>query len=301
MRPKSLTRRVLVEVDLMANKEGAQEDVRLVVADVDGALVTPDKVLTPRARSAVRKIIGAGIAFTITSGRPPRGMSMLVGPLELTTPIAAFNGGLLVNPDLSPIEEQTLPGAIVAQVIETIVRHELDVWVYRGADWFVRDPKAPHVDREQWTVKFAPTVVPSFDKLQEHVVKIVGISDDLALVARCEADVRKQFGDHVSAARSQPYYLDVTHPNANKGAVVRRLSALLKVPAEQIATIGDMPNDVLMFALSGLSIAVGNASLEVQRAARRVSTSNEDEGFANAVERYVLPRGESAFGRTAIE
>src|SRR6185312_3442588 len=90
--------------------------------------------------------------------------------------------------------------------------------------------------------------------------------------------------------RSQPYYLDVTHPNANKGAVVRRLSALLKVPTEQIATIGDMPNDVLMFALSGLSIAVGNASLEVQRAARRVSTSNEDEGFANAVERYVLPQ-----------
>jgi len=265
-------------------------DIRLLIADVDGTLVTQEKVLTPRARDAVQKLREAGIAFAITSGRPPRGMSMLVGPLELTTPIAAFNGGLLVNPDLSPIEEQTLPTAIVAQVIETIGRHKLDAWVYRGADWFVRDPKAPHVDREQWTVKFAPTVVPSFDKLQEHVVKIVGISDDLALVARCEADVRKQFGDHVSAARSQPYYLDVTHPNANKGAVVRRLSALLKVPTEQIATIGDMPNDVLMFALSGLSIAVGNASLEVQRAARRVSTSNEDEGFANAVERYVLPQ-----------
>ena len=265
-------------------------DIRLLIADVDGTLVTQEKVLTPRARDAVQKLREAGIAFAITSGRPPRGMSMLVGPLELTTPIAAFNGGLLVNPDLSPIEEQTLPTAIVAQVIETIGRHKLDVWVYRGADWFVRDPKAPHVDREQWTVKFAPTVVPSFDKLQEHVVKIVGISDDLALVARCEADVRKQFGDHVSAARSQPYYLDVTHPNANKGAVVRRLSALLEVPTEQIATIGDMPNDVLMFALSGLSIAVGNASLEVQRAARRVSTSNEDEGFANAVERYVLPQ-----------
>jgi Cof subfamily protein (haloacid dehalogenase superfamily) len=276
-------------------------DIRLLIADVDGTLVTQEKVLTARTRDAVKKLREAGIAFAITSGRPPRGMSMLVGPLELTTPIAAFNGGLLVNPDLSPIEEQTLPTAIVAQVLETIGRHKLDAWVYRGADWFVRDPKAPHVDREQWTVKFAPTVVPSFDKLQEHVVKIVGISDDLALVARCEADVRKQLGDHVSAARSQPYDLDVTHPNANKGAVVRRLSALLKVPAEQIATIGDMPNDVLMFALSGLSIAVGNASLEVQRAARRVSTSNEDEGFANAVERYVLPRGESAFGRTAIE
>ena len=85
-----------------------------------------------------------------------------------------------------------------------------------------------------------------------------------------------------------PYYLDVTHPDANKGAVARWLSARYRIQAEQIATIGDMPNDVLMFAHSGLSIAMGNASIEVQRAARRVTTSNEDEGFANAVDRFIL-------------
>ena len=93
----------------------------------------------------------------------------------------------------------------------------------------------------------------------------------------------------MSAARSQPYYADVTHPDANKGSVARYLSQSYGIPAEEIATIGDMPNDVLMFAHSGLSIAMGNASPEVQRAARRVTTSNEDEGFANAVERYILP------------
>jgi Cof subfamily protein (haloacid dehalogenase superfamily) len=263
-------------------------NIRLFIADVDGTLLTQQKVLTRRARSAVRSLREAGIAFAITSGRPPRGLSMLVGPLELTTPIAAFNGGMLVNPDLSPIEEQTLPASVVRQVMEAIGHHTLDVWVYRGTEWFVRDPEAPHVDHEQRTVGFPPTVVPTFDGLPEGVVKIVGVGDDLPLVARCETDVREQFGDHVSAARSQPYYLDVTHPNANKGAVVRRLSTLLGIPTAQIATIGDMPNDVLMFGLSGLSIAMGNASPDVQRAARRVTTSNEEEGFATAVERYVL-------------
>ena len=97
------------------------------------------------------------------------------------------------------------------------------------------------------------------------------------------------FGDHVTAARSQPYYLDVTHPEANKGAVARYLSATYTIPAEAIATIGDMPNDVLMFAHSGLSSAMGNASPEVQRTARRVTASNADEGFASAVERFILP------------
>lgn len=262
--------------------------IRLVIADVDGTLVTPEKELTERARRAVLALRAAGVAFAITSGRPPRGMSMLVGPLGLTTPIAAFNGGMLVHPDLSPIEEQNLPTSIVGQIVEAIRRHDLDVWVYRGADWFVRTLTAPHVDREQRTVRFAPTAVSSFDDLHEGIVKIVGVGDDLQAVARCEADVRRQFGDHVSAARSQPYYLDVTHPNANKGAVVRRLSVLLDVPAELIATVGDMPNDVLMFALSGLSIAMGNASPEVQRAARRVTGSNTEDGFAEAVERFVL-------------
>jgi Cof subfamily protein (haloacid dehalogenase superfamily) len=262
--------------------------IRLVIADVDGTLVTPGKELTERARRAVLALQPAGIAFAITSGRPPHGLAMLVKALALTTPVAAFNGGLLVHPDLSPIEQQNLPSSLVGQIMETLDRHGLDVWVYRGADWYIRTLAAPHVDVEQATVHFAPTVVSGFDDLRDGIVKIVGVSNDLAAVERAERDARAEFGDHVSAARSQPYYLDVTHPNANKGVVVKRLSELLKVPTEQIATIGDMPNDVLMFALSGLSIAMGNASLEVQRAARRTTDSNADEGFAKAIERYVL-------------
>ena len=137
-------------------------------------------------------------------------------------------------------------------------------------------------------MQFSPTVVRDFDDLLGNAVKIVGVSDDLEAVARCEADARDQVGDRVSASRSQPYYLDVTHPQANKGSVVRRLSEMLGVPTAEIATIGDSANDVLMFALSGLSIAMGNASPDVQRAARRVTASNEQEGFAQAVERYIL-------------
>ena len=271
--------------------------IRLVIADVDGTLVTQQKILTERAQRAGKALHDAGIAFAITRGRPPRGMSMLIEPLELKTPIAAFNGGMFVRADLSIIDQRVLPSDITPDIVKTIESHKLDVWVYRGNDWYVRDRHAPHVDREEWTVKFPPTIVKNFDGLMDNVVKIVGVSDDYDAVARCETDARHQFGDHVSAARSQPYYLDVTHPKANKGEVVRRLSEMLKIPTEQVATIGDMPNDVLMFALSGLSIAMGNASAEVQRAARRVTASNEEEGFAIAMERFIL--GKSPTGAAA--
>ncbi len=264
------------------------QSIRLLLADVDGTLVTQEKVLTDRAIEAVGKLKEAGILFAVTSGRPPRGMSMLFEPLALATPIAAFNGGLFAHPDLSVIEQKVVPDDIVAPAIALLESHGVDVWVYRGADWFVRDPGGSHVAREAWTVGFDPTEVSSFADVSNGVAKITGVSDDHELVIAAAEATRGQFGDHVSAARSQPYYVDITHPDANKGGVVAYLSQLYGIPPEEFATIGDMPNDVLMFAHSGLSIAMGNASPEVQRTARRVTTSNEEEGFANAVDRFIL-------------
>jgi Cof subfamily protein (haloacid dehalogenase superfamily) len=262
--------------------------IRLLLSDVDGTLVKMDKTLTDRSIAAVHALDEAGIGFAVTSGRPPRGMSMLVEPLRLRTPLAAFNGGLVVDPEMDVVEEKVVRDDLVAPVIELLQSLELSVWVYQGADWLVRDLDGPHVAREAHTVQFSPTLVESFAGVESGVAKIVGVSDDHDTVASAAVTVREQFTDHVSAARSQPYYLDVTHPEANKGGVVKFLSKRYEIPTEEIATIGDMPNDVLMFAHSGLSIAMGNADREVQRAARRVTTSNDEDGFANAVERFIL-------------
>ena len=260
----------------------------LLLADVDGTLVTRDKVLTPRAQDAVRNLRAAGIRFAITSGRPPKGMAMLIEPLRLDTPIAGFNGGQFVRPDLSIMEERTLAPDVASQTVDLILSHGLDAWVYTGSDWLVRDAKAPHADREAWTVKFPPKVVRDFDGVLDKVVKIVGVSDDHDLVGRCEADAHARLGNRATAARSQPYYLDVTHRDANKGFVADYLSRTLGIPQAEIATIGDQPNDVLMFRRSGFSIAMGNASDDVKRQASAATDSYDDEGFAKAVERLIL-------------
>jgi Cof subfamily protein (haloacid dehalogenase superfamily) len=276
----------------MASRNGdSAKPIRMVIADVDGTLVTQEKVLTKRAAEAVLRLHEAGIQFSVTSGRPPRGMAMLIDPLKLTQPLAAFNGGVLIQPDLTTVVDQRfLPAEVPEKVIELIEQHGLDVWLYTDTEWFVRDQNAPHVAREQWTVKFPPTVVKTFAGLFGRVAKIVGVSDDFDRVAKCEKDVQQAGGTHISAARSQPYYLDVTHPQANKGGVVLAMSKLLNIPAEEIATIGDMPNDVLMFEKSGVSIAMGNASREVQGSATYVTSTNEQEGFARAIEEVVLNR-----------
>ncbi len=262
--------------------------ISLVLADVDGTLVTEQKVLTKRAQAAVQSLRQAGIRFAITSGRPPMGMAMLFDALRLDTPIAGFNGGLFVKPDLTILAQKTLPADVAAQSIELIRAHGLDAWVYRGNDWLITKADAPHVAREAWTVKFEPKIVADVTEKLDQVAKIVGVSDDLDKVKRCEADAQAAFGDRASANRSQPYYLDVTHKDANKGAVAEFLSSHLGVPPAEIATIGDQPNDVLMFKRSGFSIAMGNAPDQVKAEASVTTESYNDEGFAKAMERFIL-------------
>src|SRR4051812_7938141 len=167
--------------------------IKLLIADVDGTLVTREKLLTERAKQAVAKMGDAGIEFAITSGRPPRGMQMLISPLALSTPIAAFNGGMFVRPDLTLLEQRVLQTEVVEAAMKMITAKGLDSWIYRGTDWFVRERHAPHVDREEWTVKFPPTVVPNFAGLTNDVAKLVGVSDDLDAVRGCEAAVQQQF------------------------------------------------------------------------------------------------------------
>jgi Cof subfamily protein (haloacid dehalogenase superfamily) len=262
--------------------------IRLVLADVDGTLVTKDKVLTERAKKAVHELHAKDILFAITSGRPPLGMKMLIEPLDLRTPVAGFNGGVFTNPDLSVIEAHTLGTDSAKHAIDLIHQAGLVAWLYTAEDWFVPDVKGPHVDREAWTVKFAPKLLPDFSGHLNQAVKIVGVSDDLDAVQKAEAMCQKELRGEVSAQRSQPYYLDVTNLAANKGGVADFLSQRLKISLEEIATLGDMPNDVPMFEKSGMSIAMGQSSPEVQAKANFVTAGYEDEGFAKALEEHFL-------------
>jgi hypothetical protein len=262
--------------------------IRLLLSDVDGTLVTPNKVLTERSVDAVNQLRDAGILFALTSSRPPRGLAMFAEPLQLTTPISAFNGGFVMTPTLQVTDELTIDDDVIQPMLALIDDHGPSVWVYQGEHWYIRDLKGAHVQREAEVVQFQPRLVATFDEVCTGVAKIVVVDDDEKSMAAVAASVRDQFGDRVSATNSQPFYLDITNPQANKGVVVTYLSNMYDIPTSEIATIGDADNDVLMFAQSGVSIAVGNAVDHVKASATYVTTSNDAEGFANAVQEFIL-------------
>lgn len=168
-------------------------------------------------------------------------------------------------------------------------RDNIESWVFAGVDWLVKEDRAPLVERERRTVQLAPKLVEDFTPYLD-AVKIVGASTDHHRLACCEAKLGIAFAGAATVARAQAYYLDITHPLANKGAALAVLVELMGVSASEIAVRGDGSNDLPMFAAAGLSSAMGNAGDEVRAKADLVTDAHDEEGFAQAVEDFILPR-----------
>ena len=268
----------------------------MLIADVDGTLVTPQKIVTPAAIAAVRRLGRAGIKFTIISSRPPRGMAPIIEGLEIRLPFAAFNGGSLMDAAATLIEAHRLAPEAAWDMLTLLAKRGIDAWVYAAGDWRLRDPAGPKVGLERLTLGFSPTKVDGFEDVIDRIDKIVGVSDDHVRLAQVESEARQLFGAAAAIQRSQAYYLDITHPLANKGAAVGALCRRIGVDLDHTAVIGDMFNDVSMFAPAAFSIAMGQSPAAVKHSADAVTLANTEDGFAYAVERLVLPRAAGARG-----
>lgn len=263
--------------------------IALVVSDIDGTLVNKAKVLTPRVRAALEALKARGIGFSVASARPPAGLRKIVDALGIENPVGAVNGGAIIRPDLSVISEMVVPVDAVRVAVDILRREGIDPWLFTRDRWFLRDPQGAHVDHEARTIGLDPTVVAEFDEADlGRALKLVGASHDHPKLAEVEDILQAELGGRASATRSQAYYLDVTHAAANKGEAVRGIAKAMGVPLDQVLTIGDGDNDTPMFDVGGFSVAMGNANEAVRALAAAVTESCEADGFAVAIERYVL-------------
>jgi Cof subfamily protein (haloacid dehalogenase superfamily) len=258
--------------------------IALVVSDVDGTLLTKDKILTEGTKRAVRRLEASGVGFTITSSRPTIGMRFLIEPLQITLPVGAFNGSSIVDAQLNPIEQHLIPASAVRRSIDVLDEFGVDVWLFTNEQWLARSGDGAYVPLEKRTIKTDPTIVPDFKPYLSSACKLVGACADADLLQRCEAAMQKALGAQATAVRSQSYYLDVTPPGCDKGTFVQAIAKRLKISTDAVATVGDMQNDLAMFRTSGISIAMGNATDDVKKLATHVTTSNHDEGFAGAID-----------------
>ena len=271
-----------------AGMSAAVADIRLLVCDIDGTLVRHDKSLAEATVAAFARLAAAGIPASLISARPPSGMTALAATLGLAGPLGAFNGGTLIDPDGRIRSAVRLAPATAAAALALIDRPGVEIWLFADGRWFARDPDHPRVPRERLSSGIEPTIVADLTGLTARVDKIVAVSDDRALLADLAYRARQACGGAATVALSQPYFLDFTALSANKGDGIIALAAAYGVSLTGVAAIGDMANDLPMFAHAGVAIAMGQAPQQVREAARFITGTNEADGVAHAIDIILL-------------
>ena len=265
------------------------QPVRLLISDVDGTLVDKDKHLSAATVAAAQRLREAGIGFTLISARPRSGLLPLADALAIDAPLAAFNGGLIFRRDGQIEARHLLTREVAAGMLALAADAPVQVWVFADDLWFASTGEGHRAVRERVAAQQEPVVRQDFADLVDRIDKITLVSDEPGVLADLLARGRVAFGGRATIGQSQPYFIDVTAPAANKGSGVESLAAAFGVPLSATAVIGDQHNDLPMLERAGLPIAMGNAPDAVKAAARHVTGTNDADGVAQAIDRIILP------------
>lgn len=264
--------------------------IRLVVSDIDGTLVRHDKSLSDGNVAAAHRLASAGVAMTLISARPPSGIGWLGEKLGLKGPFGAFNGGTLFAADGTILERHLIAPEVAREVLARLEAEGVIRWLFADGDWLATEWDDVHCPREVKSANVDPVIGKEFGDAATRADKIVAVSDDEGLLDRIEAEMRDLLGDQATVARSQTYYLDITAPRANKGDGIVALTHAFGVDLADTVALGDQANDLPMFARAGLSVAMGQGPEAVRKAASEVARPNDDDGVADAIDRFILPR-----------
>ena len=265
--------------------------IRLIVSDIDGTMVRHDKSLPDANIAAVARARAAGIAVSLISARPPSGMMWIAKSLGISAPMGAFNGATIFGPDGVVLSAEHLSRGAAAEALALLDAPGVSPWLFADGQWHARDLATPHIGREIQSAGVEPVVGGDWAALLNRADKVVGVCDVPETLAEIEVRAKVALAGRATVARSQPYYLDILAPSGNKGAGITRIAELCDVPLTETAALGDQNNDLAMFALAGLSVAMGQAPDNVQAGADHVAASNEEAGVADAIDRFVLAGG----------
>ena len=272
--------------------EATSHLIQFVLSDMDGTLLMPDHSLSPAVIEAVAQLREAGVLFTLASSRPPRAMREQIATLGVDLPTAAFNGGVLINPDGSELQSHWVEREAVDICLALFAQHGLDIWVFADDQWLARDRQAHYFAKELHALGYEPLIVEDFTPYLDRVHKMVATSNDFQLLIDLEQQLQEPLEGKAIAARSQQYYLDITALQANKGDALATLAAHSGIDLAHTAVLGDGANDVAMFKRAGFSVAMGQGEAVVRKQADAVTASNAADGAAQAIRELILPRAQ---------
>lgn len=265
---------------------------KVIILDLDGTLTNDDKEITHRTKDALMAAQKSGVRVVLASGRPTYGIQALADELEIGSYggfVLAFNGGRVVDwSNQTVLFEQKLEPELVPALYKEAMDNDFEILTYQGTGIAATDKDDGYVLHEAYINKME--VVQYDDFLGQLVFPInkcliVGEPDRLA---QLEQSLAKQMEGKMNVYRSADFFLECVPLGIDKAASLDRLFSQLGIKAEETIACGDGYNDLSMIKYAGLGVAMANAAKEVQEAADFVTLSNEEDGVAHVVEKFIL-------------
>lgn len=264
--------------------------IRLVAMDLDDTLLRDDWTISPRVVKAIQKAQALGVKMTIATGRMPISARPYAEQLGLDVPVITYHGAMIqqvLSGDI--LFRRVIPSALATEIVEDVAGRGVYAQVYlkdrvitpRINDWSRDYERIAKVRIEQADLSILLSQEP------EGVEKILLMAEEAELDQLAPL-LRQCYGEKVHITKSKSCFLELTHCSVNKGVALAALAERLGIAQEDVMAIGDSFNDLEMIKYAGLGVAMGNARLEIKEQADIITASNEEDGVAEAIERYII-------------
>jgi Cof subfamily protein (haloacid dehalogenase superfamily) len=265
---------------------------KLIAIDMDGTLLRDDKSISDRTKTAIKEAREKGVTVVLATGRPIEGVYKSLKELEMLTEkdyVLSYNGALVQKTKSKEvISKVTLFGEDLHYIYE--ISKELGVNFHAFVEKKgLLTPKNSKYTEVEASINDIDIIINDFNEIEndEVVIKVMMIDEPEILGSAFEKLPNDVF-DKYTVVRSTPYFLEFLNKNANKGLGLQLLAKHLEIKQEEIMAFGDAENDKHMIEYAGMGVAMGNAFDEIKDIANYVTDSNNEDGIAKAIEKFVL-------------
>ena len=265
---------------------------KILVLDIDGTLTNSKKEISPKTKKALMKAQAKGVKLVIASGRPTYGVEPLANELELSKYggyILSFNGAKIINCETNEIiYEKNIPQDKLPEIYDLSKEQNVNILTYEGDTILTEEPNDKYIAIESRVNKMSVKKVDSFkDYIKSPVTKCLMVAEG-DFLANVETIVKNKVGNDLNVYRSEPFFLEIMPKNIDKAYSLNQLLKKINMTRDEMIACGDGFNDKSMIDFAGLGVAMENAQEEVKDVADYITLSNDNDGIAKVVEKFIL-------------
>jgi Cof subfamily protein (haloacid dehalogenase superfamily) len=264
----------------------------MLAIDLDDTLLRSDLTISFRTRNAIRRAEAAGVVVVLASGRIPQAMEQfarLLGLHKRPGYLICNNGTIIQESHTGNlVYEIKIPSATALSAYDLAEAEGFPVQIYEDDIMYISRSNE-FADYDQKLTGLRQVVVENFRAMVARGCYKLLIPGDPMILSPLENILRTYLGGEMTIFTSKPYFLEILPPGTDKGTALAKVAERLGIPQESVLAIGDSMNDEAMIRWAGVGVAMMNGDDRIKDIAALVTEkSNDDDGVADLIERYIL-------------